>query len=216
MFEEIKEDMTRKICELKIWLGNINDSDSFSATNKGLYYVYAYGIYEETVRNVVQKTIEELNAKSIRIDECIYELYALIFSAEYDSIYGVGNEHKWEKRWNISDKLLKNSIISISNEIFPTDGKNLRYKQLQSIAKTFGIREKILPRPEIGGDIEEMVNNRNYISHGNKTPKEVGRDVTIKDLQRKLANISEVCTYTVELYESYIRERKYLKDRSKS
>ena len=211
MFEEIKEDMTRKICELKIWLGNINDSDSFSATNKGLYYVYAYGIYEETVRNVVQKTIEELNAKSIRIDECIYELYALIFSAEYDSIYGVGNERKWEKRWNISDKLLKNSIISISNEIFPTDGKNLRYKQLQSIAKTFGIREKILPRPEIGGDIEEMVNNRNYISHGNKTPKEVGRDVTIKDLQRKLANISEVCTYTVELYESYIRERKYLK-----
>ena len=203
--------MTRKICELKIWLGNINDSDSFSATNKGLYYVYAYGIYEETVRNVVQKTIEELNAKSIRIDECIYELYALIFSAEYDSIYGVGNERKWEKRWNISDKLLKNSIISISNEIFPTDGKNLRYKQLQSIAKTFGIREKILPRPEIGGDIEEMVNNRNYISHGNKTPKEVGRDVTIKDLQRKLANISEVCTYTVELYESYIRERKYLK-----
>ena len=57
-------------------------------------FTYIYGIYEETVRTVVQKTIEELNAKSVKIDECIYELYALIFSAEYDSIYGVGNEDR--------------------------------------------------------------------------------------------------------------------------
>lgn len=94
MFEEIREEMTRKLCELKIWLGNINDSDDFASINKGLFYVYIYGIYEETIRTVVQKTIEELNAKSIKVDECIYELYALIFSTEYDSIYGVGNEHK--------------------------------------------------------------------------------------------------------------------------
>lgn len=113
MFNEIKEELTRKICELRLWLSNINDSDDFSAINKGLFYVYIYGIYEETVRTVVQKTIEELNAKSVKIDECIYELYALIFSAEYDSIYGVGNEHKWEKRWNISDKLTRNPIVSI-------------------------------------------------------------------------------------------------------
>lgn len=47
MFDEIKEEMTRKICELRIWLSNINDSDDFSAINKGLFYVYIYGIYEE-------------------------------------------------------------------------------------------------------------------------------------------------------------------------
>ena len=182
MFNEIKEELTRKICELRLWLSNINDSDDFSAINKGLFYVYIYGIYEETVRTVVQKTIEELNAKSVKIDECIYELYALIFSAEYDSIYGVGNEHKWEKRWNISDKLTRNPIVSIPNEIVPTDGKNLRYRQLESIAKSFGIHNAILPRAEIGGNIKEMVDNRNYIAHGNKTPKEVGREVSVNDL----------------------------------
>ena len=141
MFNEIKEELTRKICELRLWLSNINDSDDFSVINKGLFYVYIYGIYEETVRTVVQKTIEELNAKSVKIDECIYELYALIFSAEYDSIYGVGNEHKWEKRWNIYLKLTRNPIVSIPNEIVPTDGKNLRYRQLESIAKSFGMSE---------------------------------------------------------------------------
>ena len=54
MFDEIKEEMTRKICELRIWLSNINDSDDFSAINKGLFYLHIYGIYEEIVRTVVQ------------------------------------------------------------------------------------------------------------------------------------------------------------------
>lgn len=145
MFDEIKNEMTRKICELRIWLSNMRDDDDFSSINKGLFYVYIYGIYEEIVRQTVQKTIEELNARSVKINECIYELYALIFSAEYDSIYGVGNEHKWEKRWDISTKMIENPIVLIPNEIIPTDGKNLRYRQLQSIAKTFGIHDDILP-----------------------------------------------------------------------
>ena len=157
MFDEIKNEMTRKICELRIWLSNMRDDDDFSSINKGLFYVYIYGIYEEIVRQTVQKTIEELNARSVKINECIYELYALIFSAEYDSIYGVGNEHKWEKRWDISTKMIENPIVLIPNEIIPTDGKNLRYRQLQSIAKTFGIHDDILPRPEIGGDILEII-----------------------------------------------------------
>lgn len=211
MFDEIKNENTRKMRELRIWLSSLNDADEFAAINKGLFYVYIYGIYEETVRSVVQETIEELNARRIKIDECIYELYALIFSPEFDSIYGVGNEHKWEKRWNISKKLTDNPVIAISNDIIPTDGKNLRYKQLESIAKTFGIQENILPRQEVGGDIQEMVNNRNYIAHGNKTPKEVGREVTVSDLQSKLEHISEVCTYTIEIYERYILGHKYLK-----
>ena len=147
MFDEIKNEMTRKICELRIWLSNMRDDDDFSSINKGLFYVYIYGIYEEIVRQTVQKTIEELNARSVKINT----------------------------------KMIENPIVLIPNEIIPTDGKNLRYRQLQSIAKTFGIHDDILPRPEIGGDIQEMVNNRNYIAHGNKTPKEVGREVSVSD-----------------------------------
>lgn len=55
MFDEIKNEMTRKICELRIWLSNMRDDDDFSSINKGLFYVYIYGIYEEIVRQTVQK-----------------------------------------------------------------------------------------------------------------------------------------------------------------
>ncbi len=68
-----------------------------------------------------------------------------------------------------------------------------------------------LPRQEVGGDIQEIVDKRNYVAHGNKTPKEVGREVSVSDLRIKLENISDVCTYIVEIYERYIAEEKYLK-----
>ena len=47
MFDDIKTDLTSKMLELKIWLSNLNDNDDFSQINKGLYFVYVYGIYEE-------------------------------------------------------------------------------------------------------------------------------------------------------------------------
>ena len=127
---------------------------------------------------------------------------------------GVQNKFKLTsiKVTTLSDKSDKDPIVVIPNEIIPTDGKNLRYRQLESIAKTFGIHNAILPRAEIGGDIQEMVDKRNYIAHGNKTPKEVGREVSVNDLQRKLDHISEACTYIIELYEEYIEEQMYLKN----
>ena len=67
------------------------------------------------------------------------------------------NEHKWEKRWKLSDKMINNPKVVISHDMMPTDGKNIRYKQLKSIANSFGMKENVLPRNEIGGYIQEMV-----------------------------------------------------------
>ena len=211
LFDEIKDELTRKICELKLWLANIDERNQYCNITKGLYFVYMYGIYEETIRQVVSTTIDELNNAEVKIDECIYELYSLIFSEEYDGMYSVGNEHKWEKRWKVSDKMTNNPNVIISHYMMPTDGKNIRYKQLKSIANSFGVKDNVLPRNEIGGYIQEMVDNRNYIAHGNKTPKEVGRNFTILDLKNKCDYIEEVCNYVIAEYETYIQERKYLK-----
>ena len=59
--------------------------------------------------------------------------------------------------------------------------------------------------------IQEMVDNRNYIAHGNKTPKEVGRNFTILDLKNRCDYMEEVCNYVIAEYEAYIQERKYLR-----
>lgn len=211
MFEDIREDTSEKFRELNVWLQGIDDQDALSPITKGLFFVYVYGIYEETIRTVVGRTIDELNRSEVTMDQCIWELYALILSEQYDGLYGVGNERKWEKRWEISRILKDNQKLHIARDIMPTDGRNFRYRQLESIAKTFGLSEQILPRNELGGYIQEMVNNRNYIAHGNLLPREVGSSYNLEDLKLRSDSISESCMYFIAVYEKYVSEEKFLR-----
>lgn len=212
MFDSIREAITRNFRDIKLWVSSIPDAQNgpdFQAVSFGLFFVYVYGVYEEIIRAIVSTTISELNDTAVDIGQCIYELYPLILSPEFDSIFGAGREHKWEKRWDISNKLRQNPTICIPSDLFPTDGKNLRIRQLESLKTTFGIRDSVLPRSEIGGYVQEMVDNRNDIAHGNKLPKEVGRSFTKQDLLARCDVISEICTYICGIYESYIRDGKY-------
>lgn len=217
MYSDIKSSATHNFYEIKKYLLDIKSKetglivDALNDTSKGLFFVYIYGVYEEIIRKTVIRTIESLNQANVSISRVKYELLQLILSSEYDGLYSVGNDKKWEKRWNISNKLKVDDVISISTEIMPTDGKNIRYKQLESIAKAFGICESILPRSEIGGYINEMVENRNLIAHGNVMPQDVGRRYTADELIKKYDMINEFCTYFVEVYEKYIVHTRYLK-----
>lgn len=216
MFTEIKDEITRRFLELKLWVQSISkdyENESFRTILHGLFFVYIYGVYEGIIHKIIETTITELNNSHISIDGYIYELYSLIFSNEYDSLYHVSNEHKWEKRWNISNRIILNPVVDIAPALFPTDGRNLKFRQLESIAKSFGLKRAILPRNELGGYINEMVDNRNYIAHGDKLPKEVGRNYTIDDLLLRCNYISEICTYIAESYETYITNREFLRTR---
>lgn len=213
-FEDIGTEITRKFVELKLWVSNIpSDSTNieFATISKGLFFVYLYGIYEEIVRKTICATVYALNDSSIKIGDCKYELYAVLLSPEFDALYSVGNEKKWEKRWDIANKLLSNTQIDIQPDLFPTDGRNIRIRQLQSIANSFGLKGNVLPRNETGGYVQELVDMRNNIAHGNKLPREIGRNYTQEDLLKRCDILSEVCTYVVSMYEKYIVEKSYLK-----
>ena len=214
MFNGIKDSITRNFLELKLWVSNIPteqpETDNTIIT-KGLFFVYAYGLYEEIVRSVVRETISELNKANVNIENCVFDLYSMILSHEYDALFEVGNTKKWEKRWDISRRLKDNPVMNIDVTLMPTDGRNIRYKQLESIAKTFGLQESVLPRSEVGGYLKELVDNRNDIAHGNHLPREIGRKYTKEDLLKRCEYISEICEYVCGIYETYIQEKKYLR-----
>ena len=69
----------------------------------------------------------------------------------------------------------------------------------------------LFPRPEIQGYLEELVQNRNYIAHGDKLPQEIGMGLSVLDLEKRLQSIDELCTYIIDNYEFYIQSKGYLK-----
>ena len=215
-FEDIRAEITRKFMELKRWVSDIssdsaNAETEFAIISKGLFFVYLYGIYEEIVKKTIYATVDALNNSSIEINDCKYELYTVLLSPEYDALHSVGNEKRWVKRWDIANKLSSNTQIDIQPDLFPTDGRNIRIKQLQSIANSFGLKENVLPCKEISGYINELVDKRNDVAHGSKPPREIGRNYTQEDLIKRCDVFSEVCTYVVSIYEKYIAEKSYLK-----
>lgn len=217
MFNTIRTNVTRKLLELDRWVDETlsaeKTNNDVSSINKGLFFVYIYGIFEDTIREIVVATINEINNNSFKINQCSFGLFPLVFTNEYDALHNVGNDKKWERRWDISNKLINNDIVSIPTDTFPTDGKNIRIRQLKSIANSFGVNCNVLPRPEVGGYVQTMVNNRNDIAHGNKLPKEVGRGYTINDIKKTVKIIKEVCEYTITVYENYIIQQQFIKSK---
>lgn len=207
MFNDIEKMTVSNFLELKMWILKIAKEDTVS---KGLFFVYAYGIYEQIIRLVISRTIEIINSQNIKLNQCIYELYSLAFAGEYESFYNTNKTKQWPKRWKISHKFTENEVIQIPLEIIPTDGKNIRFEQLQSIANSFGVKNSVLPKPQLRNTISELVNHRNNIAHGNQLPKVIGGGVTTKDLLAKCAEIESVCLYVIAIYDKYIVEKKYL------
>ena len=212
MLSDVKRDLTRKYRDLKIWVEKLDNSPSF-AIERGLYFVYVYGVFEWLVTTVIQRTIEELNEYEGSIDEYIYDVYPLIFSNEFDSIQGSGNKTKWISRAAISKRLKENDTISISTSIIPTDGRNIQVKQLESIALIFGKNGDILPSDRMKGYIVGTVENRNHIAHGDETPGEVGSRTTKDDILKNYENMQELSEFFVEQYDQYIKNKEFLRNK---
>ena len=210
MLSDVKLDLTRKYRELRVWIEKFDDSPSY-VIERGLYFVYVYGIFEWLVSTVIQRTIEELNAYGGKIDEYIFDVYPLIFANEFDSMYGCGNSTKWPNRSAISKRLKVNDAVNINPSIIPTDGRNIQYKQLESIAVTFGKTGPVIPSDRTKGYIVETVENRNHIAHGDETPSEVGARTTKKDIEDNFASMQELSEYIIDQYDLYARNKEFLK-----
>lgn len=210
MLSDVKVELTRKYRDLKIWVEKLDDSPTYSI-ERGLYFVYVYGVFEWLVTTVVQRTIEEMNGYNGAIDEYIFDVYPLIFSSEFDSIQNCGNKTKWDRRSAISKRLNENDIVSINDSIIPTDGRNIQVKQLESIARVFGKTGDIFPADHIRGYIVCTVENRNHIAHGDESPSDVGSRTTKDDIKKNLANMQQLSEFFLEQYDQYAKDKEYLK-----
>lgn len=218
MFDDIKREATDKIIKIKLYVSQINNiaptppesPGEFYNTLKGLFFVYLYGIFEMVVTKTIRRTIDKLNSSGVNINQCKLDLLPLILSPEFDAIYGVGGTKKWQRRWAVSKKLIDNEPLYINESLFPTDGRNIQKKQLESLYITFGNNNPVFPRPEMQGYLEELVRYRNYIAHGDMLPQEIGRRFTMNDLEIRLSNIDELCTYFIDSFDSYIMQEDYL------
>jgi hypothetical protein len=91
-------------------------------------------------------------------------------------------------------------LHSLDDTLFPTDGSHYRVAQLWTI---FGITVPVVPESRLIARIDELVENRNAIAHGRRTPQEVGGRYSTSDIEKRIDDIEITTVYLVTEMENH-------------
>lgn len=177
-------------------------------TSKGLVFVQLYGLIEFTVLKTLQKAIFYINNENLKISEFKPIILSLVLNPNLDSLQAV-NKKKWDKRFELFRKIEDNIYLEIDNALLPTNGENIQEPQLQSIWNIFCISDPIFHDIKFKSRITEIATNRINIAHGNVSAADVGSGVTINDLNNRLNEVSEFCSYFINVFENYIKSGQF-------
>ncbi len=171
---------------------------------RGVFFVHLYGAFEHTIVRGVQKTLELINLAHCPLKDVKPQFLSIALSANFDSASDVGRGKQWERRYELLMQMQSPDFVSVPTDLMPTDGRNFNFRQIQSIWRSFGIAGDILPRMSLRGTLDELVDNRNRIAHGNEAAADVGRRYTASDLHRIYQEVNEICTHVVFGLEEHI------------
>ena len=173
------------------------DLTELTKTLKANSFLLLYNLVESTVKNAIEAIFDDLHANSIVFDTCRKELRKIML-------------HKLKQR-NI-DKLLPlitnlaNDIARVTfskNELF---SGNVDARLIRKTALEYGFSE---PRKR-SGNLRTVKDNRNDLSHGNKTFGEVGREYDFKRLDSIRTEVTEYLEELIVNIEQYIKAQGYL------
>ena len=177
-----------------------------AAAHKGLIFVQLYGVYEYAVHSAVQAMLSAIRDEGLSAQDLHHRVLTLVLDGAFTSVAASGRGRSWEKRLDLVANFESTAPLgSLDNTTFPTDGSHYRVKQLQTIWGVFGLDVPVLPEPRLIGRIEELVENRNAIAHGRRTPEEVGGRYSASEMDKTITDIEGVGTYVVTAMEAHYK-----------
>lgn len=177
-------------------------------TAKGLMFVQIYAVYEYTARAVVRSAIVAIAAHRHKPQDLLPSLMALFLDSGLSGLRDCPKRDVWERRIALFESLFSDSPVELSNTVFPSDGTHFRHKQLQTIFKVLGIQRTPAQRKRHLYRVDEVVNQRNAIAHGDESPANVGRTYTRAEISNITRQIKSVCLLLISAVEKQCTDTK--------
>jgi hypothetical protein len=174
-----------------------------SKTARGLAFVQIYAIHEYTVSTAVRHAAGAIAAHAYPFIRLRPSLLPLFLNAELQSVQN-SLRGQWESRLALFEKansrepaVFAGAPTEISHE------RHFRYEHVELILKVFGINRTVTRRRRYRGLIDEVVNRRNEIAHGNSTAAEVGRNYTNAEMRVAIRRRKSVCMRLIQMLEEH-------------
>jgi hypothetical protein len=175
---------------------------NIAQTVKGLMFIEIYAIWEFTLRETVLRSNETIASHRHKLSELRPSLLALFLDAQINSLRDCSEKKNWVERLRFFNLCLSDDLIT-TVDVIPHDGSHYRHTQVEMIFRVLGISKAFVMRKRHLYMIDEIVNNRNSVAHGQETPLEIGRQFTREDMVKRLKLMRSICLRIVSIVQEY-------------
>jgi hypothetical protein len=167
-------------------------ASQLAQTARGLAFVQLYAIYEYTVKSATHLAISEIAAHGHAYADLRVPLQTLFLDPQLRALQDSGEKGIWERRLSLFERAAaRNQIVSV--DTMPHDGSHFRHTQIELILTVLGVKKKLTGRPRYLAQLDEVVVNRNAISHGAETAAEIGRRYTRNEIFGRIRFMQAIC-----------------------
>jgi len=218
MFSSTEQEIRDRIRQTKELLGlvtqlghedQMNDSEILKI-QKGYLFVSLYSSIEFTLTSVVARYLQLLKQQPKMPMEYRRYILCSILNSNFNSVRDCGKGKLWDRKAEFFDSLFSGDAVEIDESVFPTDGVNISYKQIQDIWRFFHLTDEGLPVGINRLLLNEIKNHRNAIAHGREKAADIGARYTTEVLIEKETSIEMLCFHILEAFKSSYENDEFL------
>jgi hypothetical protein len=165
---------------------------------KGMAFVEIYGAYEYTVREATLAGFLTIAAHGHKYSDLKPSLMAMFLDRKLQPFLTPSRNNHWNARIELFEQCCSADPIS-TVDIVPNDGTHYRHTYVQNIFKVMGIKKNFVRLPRHWNMINEIVENRHLIAHGDESPLQVGSRFTRAEILHRMELMHTICIRIVRL-----------------
>lgn len=169
-------------------------------------FLLLYNLIEATVRSSISEIYVEVKDNGITFGELSENLKKIWIEQKTDNLKeGNFKQDTLNKQVSgIAESVLKKETITFFEENLDFSG-NLDAQKVRDLADKFGF-----DAPRDGRSLVTIKNKRNRLAHGESTFSEIGRDYTVKDLDKFKIETFDFLSDAINKIENFIVNKRYV------
>jgi hypothetical protein len=172
---------------------------------RGLFYVHLYGAFEYSVNRIVTGAAQDINAAQVPHHNVTHTLGTLVLDGMFNAIGQPGRQ--WKGRLDLIQTRISATIAQIDDG--SVGSQNIWLETLEEIFQVFGIAAPVMFDVTKTGYINEVVEARNKIAHGQDSPLVYGTLKRSPELNVVFDAIRSEAFYILDCFENYLVAAQY-------
>lgn len=218
-FTAVKKTTSSRFSEVQIFLNFITSEEPNNPTEitsanvkimRGLFYVHLYAAIENSINELVEKSILLINSKNVKNNH-----YTLIFNTistidKLQSLKDCSHKNFTNRSIALMQEIGSRNIRGLNETVFAKQLQNIWMSTVLEVYNAFGIKKPNFD-PRVRATIDEIVEKRNAVAHGRESAQSIGERHRSDILRQKLSITQTFTNQVIDDFENFYNKKKYLK-----